>query len=580
MSFKDSVADSLYSVLSKHLSKKEIMQLIEIPKDNSLGDYAFPAFSLTKKMKKDPKKIAFEISKELGEIYDKKHVSKIEAAGPYINFFINKETLAETVVSQILREKEKYGFSDSGKNKTILVEFSQPNTNKPQHIGHVRNDILGDSIVNVFRSQGYKTFGINLINDRGIHICKSMLAYMKWGNNSTPESEGVKGDRFVGNYYVLYAKKLQEFPDLDKEALQLLNKWEQGDKEVVALWKKMNKWVLEGFDETYKDLGIKFDKVYYESNLYKHGKKIILNGLKKGKLKKEEGAILAPLEQFGLPDKVLIRSDGTSIYMTQDIYLAKKKHDDYKFDKSIYVVASEQNLHFKQLFKILELLGFDWADKNYHLSYGMVNLPSGRMKSREGTVVDADDLLNDLKELAEKEIKSRYKNLLNEEINERSEKIALAAIKFYMLKIDAVKDLLFKPEESISFEGETGPYILYSYARAKNILKKAEEERKGLEKDSEKISYSLLKEKTELDLIALLYKYPKILEDSLKHYSLHLLCRYLLDVAASFNSFYHSSRVIGEDNDVMQARLALVKASSLVLKNGLNMLGIKVLEQM
>ena len=363
------------------------------------------------------------------------------------------------------------------------------------------------------------------------------------------------------------------YPELEEQALELLRKWEASDKETVALWKKMNQWVIDGFNQTYSDLGINFDVVLFESELYKGGKELIQEGLDKGIFKEKDGAVVAELEKFGLPDKILLRKDGTALYITQDINLAKHKFDQYDINQSIYVVASEQNLYFRQLFKVLEIMGFAWAKDLYHLSYGMVYLPEGKMKSREGKVVDADDLMADVKALARKELEKRYK--LNEkELEARARAIALAAIKFFMLKIDAVKDMLFKPEESVSFEGETGPYVQYSYARAKSILRKA-----GLENPQG--DFALLEEDLEQKLIRLLADYPLIVKDAHRIKSLHLVCRFLLELAATFNSFYHELPVIkAGDDDLKNARLALVKAASIVLKNGLTLLGIESLEEM
>ncbi len=621
MNFKQSIANALAEILGNEVSFQEILEWIEVPRDSLHGDYCFPCHKLSKTLQKSPIEIAQIISKQLE--FDSNVIEKIEVAGPFINFFVNKSVLTKKTLTEILEKEDLFGSNNIGKGKKIVIEFSSPNTNKPLHIGHVRNNSIGDAIANICKALSFEVIKYSIINDRGIHICKSMLAYKKWGLNRNPKEEGIKSDHFVGQFYVLFNKKLQEDSSLELEAQNLLKKWEQGDSETIALWNKMNSWVYQGFEKTYLDFKVSFDEFFYESQIYKQGKELIDEGLSKGVFLEKDGAIIAPLKKFNLPDKVLIRSDGTSIYVTQDIYLAKLKFDKYGFDQAIYVVGSEQNLYFKQLFSVLELLGFEWSKKLHHLSYGMVYLPKGKMKSREGTVVDADNLLNELISLAVEELKKRY-SLSNEEllqkkkelekrfnVNElksetakekikkelslkveelkefgllgrkefekRAKAIALAAIKFYMLKIDAVKDIHFNPKESVSFEGETGPYIQYSFARAKSILNKSEINEKSLMK----ANFSLLKNEKELELINLLSTYPEVIKDSFNSLSLHKLCHYLIELSSLFNSFYQSVSVLNADSESLRnARLALVKAVSIELKNGLSILGIDVLEEM
>ena len=369
-------------------------------------------------------------------------------------------------------------------------------------------------------------------------------------------------------------KQEKENPEIEEEAKEMLRKWEAGDKETVALWKKMSRWANDGFSETYKTLGIKFDRLYYESEIYKFGKDIIMDGLKKGKFIEEDGAIVADLEEYKLPKKVLIRSDGTSIYMTQDIYLAKRKFDEYKIDSSVYVVGSEQNLHFLQLFKILEILGFEFAKKCHHLSYGMVYLPSGKMKSREGTVVDADDIVAELKELAMKEINARYKDIGKAEAEERAGKIGLGALKFFLLRMDPAKDMTFNPEESISFEGETGPYVQYTYARCSSILRKYNME------IPEDIDFSLYSE-AEISIIKHLASYPNIVSEASCAFKPSLICRFLLDLCQMFNEYYHNTPVLkAESEKIVKARVLLVASVREILNSGLALLGIEVLEEM
>ncbi|PIZ51331.1 arginine--tRNA ligase [Candidatus Woesearchaeota archaeon CG_4_10_14_0_2_um_filter_33_13] len=563
MDFKKELITLLSKELGEIILKKEdFTSLISVPPDQRLGDYAFPCFKLGKNPKEEAEKLKARIKLS-------KSFSKIEVAGPYLNFFICPEVLAKETLTKIFKEKEDYGIGKD--KKEIVIEFCGPNTNKPLHLGHVRNMAIGDATRRILVKQGNNVHPVNIINDRGIHICQSMIAYQKWGKGKTPDK---KGDHFVGDYYVLFSKKSKEDETMKAEAQELLLKWEQGDKETIKLWKQMNKWVLEGFKETYQRFGIKFEKEYSESDYYQNGKEIVLEGLKKKKFhKNEEGAIVVNLEEFNLPNKVVLRADGTSIYITQDMYLAQLRYDDFKFNKMVYVVASEQNNHFKQLFKILELLNKPYANNLYHLSYGLVNLPSGRMKSREGTVVDADDIMNEISSLAETEIRKRYDQLSEKDIKKRAEMIALGAIKFFMLKTDASRDIIFNPEESLSFEGETGPYLQYTHARSCSILRKAE-------KNNVVNDFSLLSTNSELAILKLLNQFPEKIKESAANYKPHLICRYLLDLAQAYNEFYHQSQVISEDKELMNARLHLVDSVRQVLHNGLDLLGIKSPEEM
>ncbi len=549
------------------LDKAQIELIIEIPPDPKLGDFAFPTFSLAKTYKKTPNEIAQELAKKF-EI--NKNITKIEVKGPYLNFFINKKELAEQTLTKIIKEKQKYG-SDKKNKAQIMVEFCSPNTNKPLHLGHLRNIFIGQSISSIYEFLGHGVKRTCLVNDRGIHISKSMLAYQKFGKGKKPDK---KPDKFVGEFYVKYNQAANQNPSIEQEAQALLQKWEQGDKQTIRLWKTMNSWVYKGFEQTYKELGVKFDKYYYESHMYTKGRDIVMKGLKKGTFKKEEGAIVAELENHNLPNKVLIRADGTSIYMTQDIYLAKKKFTDFPIKKSVYVVGNEQNLHFRQLFKILELLGFKWAKDCYHLNYGMVYLPEGRMKSREGTIVDADDLIAEIRNLAEKEIKKRHKKITEKEIDKRAKAIGDGALRFFILKMDPYKDMVYNPEESISFEGETGPYVQYTHARISSILRKY----KG--KTKKNVDYSLLKEEIEQNLVRQLSLFSDIIKQTALHYKPSILCRYLIDLAQLFNEFYHKLPVLKADDELREARITLILATKQVIKNGLNLLEIQAPEQM
>ncbi|MFW9821057.1 MAG: arginine--tRNA ligase, partial [Candidatus Thorarchaeota archaeon] len=466
---KKTIADILSEKI-KTLNKEEIKELLEVPPSEIDFTYAFPCFRLAKTEKKSPDLIAKDLE---NEIKNTDVLDDVKAVGSYLNLKVKSKYILEPIfklqedygrIRETMNEVEK-------KKKRIVIEYPSPNTNKPLHFGHIRNILLGKSLSNLLDYKGNKVFQVNLYNNRGIHICKSMLAYKKWGVSQDPNK---KPDHFVGDFYVMYSKMAEKDPTLEQEAYDLLRLWENGDKDTIDLWKKMNNWALEGFDVTFKKLDISFDKVYYESDLYLKGKEIILDGLRKGIFQKtEDGAIYAKFdEKYKLPDKFLIRSDGTTIYITQDIYLAYKKQSDFNYDRSIHVVGDPQIQHFKWLFALLEMLGF--KGDNYHLAYGMIELPSGKMKSREGTVVDGDDVLEEVENLALIEVNKRYPNIDESEKVRRANSIGLAAIKFFILKYNANKGFIFKPDESISFEGETGPYILYCYARIESILSKSD----------------------------------------------------------------------------------------------------------
>ena len=573
MDFKEKIAELIAK--KTHKNKEEILAKLEVP-PAGLGDYAYPVFNLAKEQKRNP----IEVSRELSSTILADFLEKVEQKGPYINFFIAKSDLSSAVLEDIFLEKH---LKFDKKKEKIMVEYSSPNTNKPLHLGHLRNNTLGLAISNLLDVTGHQVIKANLINDRGIHICKSMLAYQKFGKERDPKKEKIKSDHFVGEMYVKFSEEVKKNPKLEEEAQELLKKWERGDKKTITLWKKMNKWTIDGMKQTYGDYGTKFDKEFLESEIFKKGKKDEL--IKEGLEKKvfyiaENGAILAKLEDAGLPDKVLLRGDKTSLYATNDLALTEYKFEKFKLNKSMWVIANEQDLYLKQLFKIFEKLGRPWAKNCYHLSYGYVSLTSGRMKSREGTVVEADELLSEVKELAKKEIEKRYKNLNELEINKRAKIIALGAIKFYLLKNDAKKDMVFNPSESISFEGETAPYLQYTYARAKSILRKAKLEKiKYTHSDFEKLNAEKEKE-----LLVELAKFRNEIERSFDSLSLHPLAHNLLKIAEKFNSFYHDVQILNEENKnnkkIINARLSLVEATALILKNGLEVLDIEVMEEM
>lgn len=559
--------EKIISLLEKEtkLSKKEIETILEIPPSQELGDYAFPCFILSKNLKKNPVQIAQDLSNKISD----KNIEKVEAKGPYLNFFLNSQELTKKTLSKILKEKDKYGKKKSG--RLVLIESPGPNTNKPLHLGHIRNIILAQSVQNILKFGGDKVKIVNINNDRGVHICKSMLAYEKFGNKKTPESENIKSDHFVGDYYVKFAQESKKDPKLEMEVQKSLQKWESGDRQTLETWKKMNRWAFDGFKKTYKKFDLKIDKEYYESKIYKKGKEIIFEQQKKGVVKtKEDGAIFIDLTSEGLGEKILLRGDGTAIYITMDLHLAVERKKEFNFDKTLYVVANEQNHHFKVLFETLKKFGYKWAKDLQHLNYGMVLLESGRMKSREGTVVDADDLIFDLEEMAKKELDARYPKLSKTEKSKRAQVIAMAALRYHFLRIDRGKDTIFKPEESISFEGNTGPYLLYTYARAKSILAKSKiDQTREIPKDISPIEKSLISQ---------LAAFPQVTQNSFEQLAPNLIANYAFQLAQTFNEFYHSTKVIGSENESFL--LTLVKSFSIVLKSSLNLLDIQVLETM
>jgi arginyl-tRNA synthetase len=482
--------------------------------------------------------------------------------------------------------------------ETILVEYSSPNTNKPLHLGHIRNNLLGFSLYRILSGCGHRVIKTNIVNDRGIHICKSMLAWQKFGNGETPESSGMKGDHLVGKYYVLFEKnyriqveklvnegmnvtEAKNSAPLLKETREMLLKWEAGDKEVFKLWKMMNSWVYAGFDETYKKLGVDFDKIYYESDTYKVGKDIVLTALKEKILyRNEDSSIWADLTPDGLDQKLLLRSDGTAVYMTQDLGTAVDRHKEYKFDKSIYVVGNEQNYHFQVLKALLKRMGYKWADGLIHFSYGMVELPEGRMKSREGTIVDADDLIKEMLMTAmgvSLEL-GKLSDFSDEEKEEIFRKIGMGALKYYILKVDPKKNMTFNPAESIDFNGNTGPFIQYTYTRIKSVFRKAEQ--MGIK--TEYISFSGAKtDPKEIGLIKLLRKFSETISVAATAYSPALIANFCYELSKEYNQFYHDFSILGEaDEEIRNFRLILSRVTSEILHTGMWLLGIEMPERM
>ena len=589
---KNQWKEFLENTLKEYLESNEIAPLsMGVPPKREMGDVAFPMFPYSKAAKKSPKDIAEDLLKRIGDDHP---TGEVVLAGPYFNVRLDISALSSSILKEVEEKGDSYGKSDRLKGKKAMVEFSCPNTNKPLHLGHMRNDSIGESVSALIKSQGADVMKVNLINNRGVHICKSMLAYKTFGNGETPESTGEKGDHFVGRYYVRFAqweKEAEEekkknpecvdspdWVDPGEKAQAMLRAWENGDEEVRALWQKMNNWTLQGLEESYKNMGISFDKYYYESETYKFGKDEVLKGLEKGVFQKEEdGSVQVDLAPIGLDKKVLLRKDGTSLYMTQDIGTAIRRHEDWPFDSLTYVVASEQKYHFTVLFYCLGLLGYDWAKELHHLSYGMVNLPDGKMKSREGTVVDADDLLEELTALARAEIESKNREDAVDDVDETSRKIALGALNYYLLQVSPTKDMVFNPKESISFNGNTGPYLQYTGARISSILRKYEESE---EKDVPFVGELLVGE-DEKELLKLVDTFPEIVEKAAMNYDPSLIAGFLYDLAKTFSHYYHDNRILNaETKELIKARVMLCYMISVVMKNGFALIGVPFLEAM
>lgn len=569
----EEIKNQIISALKSITKEKEI--LLEKPPKPEMGDYAYPCFSLSKKKKKAPGAIASELDDKIRSRIGTRITTK--AIGPYLNFFIAGEYLAKSIIREIHKKKSEYGKSHKQK-KLVLIESPGPNTNKPLHLGHLRNILLGKSISNILSFVGKKTKIVNVVNDRGIHICKSMLAYQKFGKNKTPASADRKSDHFVGDYYVKYNQEEKKNPELEKEIQKMLIKWEKKDPETRKLWKKLNKWALQGFEETYERLSFRIEKQYFESNTYNEGKRIVLKGYKKGIFQKDaDGVIFIDLENKGLGKKILLRADGTAVYIVQDLYMTNQRYDDFKFDEMIYVVGNEQEYHFKVLFEVFKKLNYLFADKCYHFSYGMVKLPEGKMKSREGSVIDADDLMDDVIDLAKEEVKRRYPGLKASEVNHRAKTIGFGAMKFSILKYDPLKNFVFNIKDSLSFEGETGPYLQYAYARICSIFK-----RFGKTKviDLNDLDFSVLDTDLDKRLLMLLSQFQDKVSDAAKNHKPSLLAHYLIDLASSFSEYYHSNPILKAEPEVRNARLALIDSVRIVIKNGLSLIDIDVLEEM
>ena len=558
------------------------------------GNLTLVVFPFVKMAKKSPE----QTGQELGEylVANCNAISKFNVVKGFLNLSISDDAWLSLLAD--IDKDDHYGEKSVDESSAlVMIEYSSPNTNKPLHLGHVRNNLLGWSLAKIMEANGNKVVKTNIVNDRGIHICKSMLAWLKWGNGETPETSGKKGDHLIGDYYVAFDKHYreeikelvaqgmdeeqakQEAP-LIKEAHEMLVKWEQNDPEVRALWEKMNSWVYAGFDETYQKMGVKFDKIYYESQTYLKGKAKVEEGLAKGLFERhDDNSVWADLTNEGLDQKLLLRSDGTSVYMTQDIGTAEMRFQDYPIDKMIYVVGNEQNYHFQVLSILLDRLGFKWGKELVHFSYGMVELPNGKMKSREGTVVDADDLMQLMVEDAYKTSMElgKFDDMTEEERREIARIVGMGALKYFILKVDARKNMLFNPEESIDFNGNTGPFIQYTYARIRSILRKAQD---ILSNQNTPSNLSTLNEK-EVELIQKMSEYGTAVEQAGKDYSPSGIANYCYELTKVFNQFYHDYSILNEPDEQKKAvRLMLAKNVAKILKNGMALLGIEVPERM
>ena len=569
----------------------ESMTQLQKTRSEFEGNLTLVVFPFLKMARKSPEQTAQEIGDYL--VNNCPAVDKYNVVKGFLNLCVGQGAWLQLL--EAIDKDEKFGMKTANEDSPlVMIEYSSPNTNKPLHLGHVRNNLLGWSLAQIMEANGNRVVKTNIVNDRGIHICKSMLAWLKWGNGETPESSGKKGDHLIGDYYVLFDKhyreeikelvaqgldeeKAKQEAPLIKEAHEMLVKWEQNDPEVRALWEKMNNWVYAGFDETYKKMGVGFDKIYYESQTYLRGKAKVEEGLAKGLFQRhEDGSVWADLTDEGLDQKLLLRSDGTSVYMTQDIGTAEMRYEDYPIDKMIYVVGNEQNYHFQVLSILLDRLGFKWGRDLTHFSYGMVELPNGKMKSREGTVVDADDLMALMVEDAYKTSLElgKFADMTEEERVEIARIVGMGALKYFILKVDARKNMLFNPEESIDFNGNTGPFIQYTHARIRSILRKATESPEILE------SPVSLSEK-EIELIQKMSEFGAAVEQAGKDYSPSGIANYCYELTKVFNQFYHDYSILNEpDEQKRNVRLVLARNVAKIIKNGMGLLGIEVPERM
>lgn len=554
------------------------------------GNLTIVVFPFLKASHKRPEDTAQEIGEYL--VANCEAVEKFNVIKGFLNITIKPSFW--TSVLQSVEATENFGFKPvTDDSRLVMIEYSSPNTNKPLHLGHVRNNLLGFSLAKIMEANGNKVVKTNIVNDRGIHICKSMLAWLKWGNGITPEKAGKKGDHLIGDFYVAfdkhYKEELQQLMDggmtkeeaeanstLMKEARTMLKKWEDGDEEVRSLWRTMNEWVYAGFDETYARMGVSFDKIYYESNTYLEGKEKVLEGLEKGIFyRKDDNSVWADLTADGLDQKLLLRTDGTSVYMTQDIGTAKLRFQDYPIDQMIYVVGNEQNYHFQVLSLLLDKLGFSWGKDLIHFSYGMVELPNGKMKSREGTVVDADELMDEMIATARKMSEGRLKGVPEEEMDDVYRIIGLGALKYFILKVDPRKNMLFNPQESIDFNGNTGPFVQYTYARIRSVLRKSDEA------DAATDITAYEPNEKEIEIIQRIADFPSVASEAGRTYSPALIANYVFELAKGYNQFYHDYSILKEENGVARAfRLHLSRTVADIIRRGFSLLGVEVPERM
>ena len=553
------------------------------------GNLTIVVFPYLKASHKSPEATATEIGEWL--VTNEPAVEKFNVVKGFLNISINPAFWLG--ILHDIAADSNFGIKKADENSDlVMVEYSSPNTNKPLHLGHVRNNLLGYSLSCILEANGHKVVKTNIVNDRGIHICKSMLAWKKWGNGATPESAGKKGDHLIGDFYVEFDKhfkaEVKELMDngrtkeeaeaespLMLEAREMLRKWEAGDEEVRSLWKTMNEWVYEGFDETYRRLGVNFDKIYYESDTYLEGKDLVLGGIEKGIMyRKEDGSVWADLTGDGLDHKLLLRADGTSVYMTQDIGTAKLRYQDFPIDKMIYVVGNEQNYHFQVLSLLLDKLGFKWGKDLTHFSYGMVELPEGKMKSREGTVVDADDLIQQMVDSARETSADRFADMPEEEAAEVARMVGLGALKYFLLKVDPKKNMLFNPKESIDFNGNTGPFIQYTYARIQSVIRRAG----GIDMSATPQTTPNEKESTLIQKVA---DFPSVVKEAGRTYSPALIANYCYDLAKEYNQFYHDYSILKEEDEAKRTfRLLLSAVVARTLKSGVSLLGMEMPERM
>jgi len=597
MNVEEILTQSVKSVIAQLYGQEVDEKLVQLQntKKEFEGDLTLVVFPFLKISKKKPEETASEIGDALTKASPM--VEKFNVIKGFLNLTIAKNVWVDTF-NTILNDKE-FGLKKATEDSPLyMVEYSSPNTNKPLHLGHIRNNLLGYSLCRILEANGYKVIKTNIVNDRGIHICKSMLAWQKFGNGETPSSTGKKGDHLVGDYYVkfdkAYKEEIKELMEkgvseeeakkqapIMQEAQTMLKKWEDGDAEVRKLWEEMNGWVYEGFDETYKRLGVAFDKIYYESTTYIDGKNKVNEGLEKGLFyRREDGSVWADLTQNGLDEKLLLRADGTSVYMTQDIGTATQRFNEFDITKMIYVVGNEQNYHFQVLSILLDRLGFSWGKDLVHFSYGMVELPEGKMKSREGTVVDADDLMDEMIQTA-KEVSAelgKIDEMTDEEANEIARICGLGALKYFILKVDPRKNMLFNPKESIDFNGNTGPFIQYTHARIRSVLRKAAEQ--GIQW-GEQADTSIQLSETESNLIQYLSSFPNVVKQAGQEYSPALIANYVYELVKQYNSFYHDFSILKESDEAIRGfRLLLSQKIAEVIKSGMGLLGIDVPERM